>query len=47
VEVVRGQDVEDYPKVLKVFGPGRALDPNIIEEDEHAPTQEWLHDKVH
>ena len=46
VQLVLAQDVEDDAQVLKVLGPGRAVNEDIIEEDEDAPAEERLEDEV-
>jgi hypothetical protein len=47
VEVMHAQDVEDNTDVLEVLSPGGVVDQNVVEEDEHTSTQEWMQDKVH
>jgi hypothetical protein len=33
--------------MLKMFGPGAAIDDNIVKEHQDAATQEWLKHQVH
>ena len=46
-EMVRAQSVEHRTNMLQMLCPRRAIDENIIEEDEHESSQEGPEDVVH
>jgi hypothetical protein len=46
-EVVGTKGGEDEAHVLQVLCPRRAVDENVIEENQHEPMEEWTEDVVH